>query len=151
VLALLATRDFVSWSVEPSCSSFAKPQSMISQRWVDPFQGDACMPPVAYFLLFCALYVCATCQPRGPHLMDVTHVRTSPRHSTLHDFCSRKEILSTLNPRYAIPRGGSDPTVLLWLGSNGLDLLPCSSQLGTSRNQEFGFPSKLTNPEFAIS
>jgi hypothetical protein len=86
VLALLATRDFASWSVEPSCSSFAKSRSTISQRWVDPFQGDACTPPVAYFHLFCALYVCATCQPRGPHLTDVTRVRTSPRCSTLRDF-----------------------------------------------------------------
>jgi hypothetical protein len=148
VLALLATRDFTSWSVEPSCSSFANPRNTISQQWVDSFQGDVCPPPVTYFHLSLGTCCYATCQPRGPHLTDVPRVRTSPRRSALHDFCSRKEILSTPNPRYAIPHGGSDPTVLPWLGSNGLDLLPCSSQLGTSRNQEFGLPSKLTNPEF---
>jgi hypothetical protein len=91
VLALLATHDFASWSVEPSFSSFVKSRSTISQRWVDPFQGDACTPPVAYFYLFCALYVCATYQPCGPHLMDVTRVRTSPRCSTLLDFSDQGE------------------------------------------------------------
>jgi hypothetical protein len=59
---------------------------MISQQWVDPFQGDVCPPPVTYFHLFlCALCLCHLSTTR-PHLTDVTRVRTSPRCSTLHDF-----------------------------------------------------------------
>jgi hypothetical protein len=58
----------------------------ISQRWVDPFQGDVCTPPVTYFHHFYVLYVCATYQPRGPHLTDVKCLHTSPRCSTLHNF-----------------------------------------------------------------
>jgi hypothetical protein len=45
-----------------------------------------CTPPVAYFRLFCVLYVCTTYQPCGPHLIDVTRVCTSPRRLALHDF-----------------------------------------------------------------
>jgi hypothetical protein len=42
------------------------------------------LSPTFSFLL--VLYVCTTYQPHGPHLTDVTHVRPSPRHSTLHEF-----------------------------------------------------------------
>jgi hypothetical protein len=79
------------------------------------------LPPFSGCLLL--RHLSTTC----PQLVDVPHVRTSPRRSALCDFYDRKEIISTLSPRYAIPRGGYDPMVLPWLGSNGLDLLPYSS------------------------
>jgi hypothetical protein len=150
VLALLATRDFASWSVEPSCSSFANPRDTKVSDELTPFQATCVqhLSPASPFsgrLLLRHLSTtwsppngCATCS-------------TSPRRSALHDLAVKKNFFQPPNPRYAIPRGGSDPTVLPWLRSNGLDLLPCSSRLGTSWNQEFGLPSELTNPEFTIS
>jgi hypothetical protein len=89
----------------------------ISQQWVDSFPGDVCPPPVTRFHLSLGACCYATYQPCGPHLMDVPRVRTSPRCSTLCDFCSRKEILSTPEP----PIRDTHAEVLIQWFSRGLD------------------------------
>jgi hypothetical protein len=94
----LGSRRFATLAIKVQLLHPSKPRTTISQQWVDSFPGDMCPPPVTRFHLSLGACCYATCQPRGPHLTDVPRVRTSPRCSTLRDFCSRKEILSTFEP-----------------------------------------------------
>jgi hypothetical protein len=103
VLLPPVTQDLGSWplatlAIKVQLLHPSKPRATISQQWVDSFPGDMCPPPVTRSHLSLGTYCYATCQPHAPHLTDVPRVRTSPRCSTLRDFCSRKEILSTFEP-----------------------------------------------------
>jgi hypothetical protein len=70
-LALLATRDFASWSVEPSCSSFANPRDARGQRYVDSAKRRV----HATYLLRCTLLTSCVAVAR----------RKRPRLSTFRD------------------------------------------------------------------
>jgi hypothetical protein len=94
----LGSRRLVSLAIKVQLLHPSKPRATISQQWVDSFPCDMCPPPVTRSHLSLGTYCYATCQPRAPHLTDVPRVRTSPRCSTLRDFYSRKEILSTFEP-----------------------------------------------------
>jgi hypothetical protein len=79
------------------------------------------LPPFSWRWLLCHLSM------MWPHLLGVLHVHMSPRRSALHDFCSRKEVLSTPKPPIRdSPRSFcSNGSPLAWIQwSRSLSLFP---------------------------
>jgi hypothetical protein len=114
----LGSWHFVALAIRVQLLHPMKPRATISQQWVDSFPGDICPSPVTRSRLSLGACCYATCQPCGPHLMDVPRVHMSPRCSALHNFYSRKETLSSFEPPIGDNQESYDPLVLSWPISN---------------------------------